>query len=460
MKTLNLIRYRTHTHILVIVGALLVSVLVVATRVGHAQEEIPAAAIPRANTQMVANVDLQDCTHTIISEETKTMRIACSMRNTFKNQGDIRYGMQLVRKTEGGAFEVADTKVYDDVLSLTEGEVRPLVFEYTPPKFFAGSYEVWGLLRTSDNLPLSQNLIATLALNQTSSPFVDINSSSCYLTIKGEAEGIKYALEQGVDVDQNEVILGTCTITARSSAEMTITPEFEVRYRSAFGQVVSDVASVQLQQITLKAGETRELSVVIPKATIPQAYDASMVLVADGGGVVSRAVPFHYVVRGAGATIQNILLDKDYYMSGDTAQVSLYWSGSADNFYQSRKGPSASGASVIKIAVVSASGDVCAEEKEFPAASDTADSYKALKEYSLPITDDCVDPIVRVRIIGEDSQELVSKSVSVKSNSTSSEKITDGSASVWGVIYVIGGLLVLALVGMAMRKRNNRPNHQ
>ncbi|OGG48666.1 hypothetical protein A3G63_00360 [Candidatus Kaiserbacteria bacterium RIFCSPLOWO2_12_FULL_52_8] len=48
--------------------------------------------------QIVADVNMQDCTYTQTASTDERLRIICSVSNNLGNQGDIHYGIQLVKK--------------------------------------------------------------------------------------------------------------------------------------------------------------------------------------------------------------------------------------------------------------------------------------------------------------------------------------------------------------------------
>jgi len=399
---------------------------------------------------------LQDCTYTEGVAPRQLIHVSCDIRNTFGSaQGDIRYGVQLVRRA-GETYELLHTMVYDDVLALAAGQSMKKEFEYQPPAYLSGEYELWGVLRTSDGLPLATNLLGAVVLQGTASSYIEIQSNTCFLHVRGESNEIKYTPQFGVDIDSNEVLEGTCTARVGGAGSITATPSFKTHYRTVFGEVVPDTQDAQTP-VTFDGDSLKEFTFTVPKAATPQAYDAVLSLVNSEGEVVSNSVPLHYVLRGPSATIQNVLLDKNNYVKGDVAKVSLSWTGSADSFLGARKDPTSIELQGIVMSIKD--GDVvCAKEEQFPADKNNI-SQETMPEYSLEIVADCPNPQVVVRVVDTAGATLVEKVVNLNTEVTGETTSNDtenieniykhAAAALFGLIVLLGMLIT-------QRRKNNQ----
>ncbi|MEK7636272.1 MAG: hypothetical protein AAB362_01130 [Patescibacteria group bacterium] len=364
--------------------------------------------------QLVADVNLQDCTYTQSLSANQSITIVCDITNKLGNQGDIRYGVRLT-KGEGDTQELIDTKVYTQALSLKTNQTIKHSIEYTPPGYLQGEYGLFGFLQTSDGLPLASNFLGKIILKATIPSYLEIKSNTCSLHIQGEPKTTTYAMQQGVDIDQNEVIEGTCVVEAHTTGDTTITPSFVTYQKSVFGEIVSDTKETQ-KQFSFKKNETKTVSFTLPKASVPQSYDAVFSLISSDGKVVSNEVPIHYVLRGPSATIRNVLLDKDYYTAGDTAHVSVFWTGSADSFFGARKPPTNTTAQNLVISIKDANNAPCSKETRFVIPANESER-NAMADYSLPITNLCANPQVMTQIVDAIDAVLAQKTIGFTSDS-------------------------------------------
>lgn len=416
---------------------------------------IPASAqtgtiVGEPQSVKIAGVNIGDCTLVPQEQDTQPIRVICAVVNNFKAQGDIRYGLQIVQRHEQ-SMQIFDTYVFPDTLSIAENGNLSIVMEYTPPAYLEGSYEVWAILKTSDALPLGQNLVGTIELARGDGAYALLDPSSCRVFVKGEET--PYRPEHGVDIDRDEVLMGACTIEAVGGS-IAASPAFIVYNRTVFGEQVLSTISTSTRVI-LQDGKKKEFSFTIPKAEKPQAYDALLVLVDENGSPVSNKVIFHYVVRGTSATIQNVLLNKDYYAAGDTAEVSLSWTGSADDFIGSRKESTETPVASVAFSLADASGNTCADEKTFEVEQgedSAAQSGFGIKTYSLPVRANCTNPTVTARVIGVGGETLAESTVKIATVNTAKTMPLSRSAMLI-IMSSLSALIAAYLILMFFRRK-------
>lgn len=404
----------------------------------------------RPNVQLIADTNLQDCAYTHATSTARGFLISCSIINKLGNQGDIHYGVQLIKRTT--AQEVVDTKVYDEVLSLRMNQTVKRQMEYTPPNYLSGTYELWGLLKTSSGLPLSSNFLGAVILKATAVSYLEIKSSTCALRVQGEAATTTYTSMQWVDVNPDEVVEGTCVVAAHAMENITVTPSFITYQGSVFGETVPVANDIQ-KSFTFKNNETKTISFVVPKASAPQSYIATLSLVSPKGVAVSNEVDISYVVRGAGATIQNVLLDKDYYAAGERAQVSVFWTGSA---FGPRQLPADTEAKSIVISIKDSSNTSCANEATFTISADVIERNR-LTPYLIRITRLCINPHITIEIIDAAGVSLAEKTITLASGEIPEGVVQANILKQRVAWYGAVALAVLIIVGtiLYIRKRNS-----
>lgn len=351
------------------------------------------ATTTTSNVQVniIADVNLQDCTYTQATSTSQLITINCSITNKLSNQGDIRYGVRLLKRTEIAQL-VIDTKVYPEVLSLRENQTIQKQIEYVPPSYLSGEYKLLVILKTSTGLALSADFLGTVTL-KSSTPYVEIKSDTCSLNVGTTT----YTPAQRTGTEVGQQLNGICTVVSHNAGDLSVTPTVVIYEESTFGEAVSGAKDEQ-QPFDLKNNVTGNVSFHIPQVLAPKSYYAVLSLVTPDGITVSNAVEIPYTINGATATILNVLLDKDYYQTGDIAKVSVFWGGTARN---------------VAISIQDGSDNSCTKETTFTAPA--SGSSDGLQDYSLPISRLCVNPQATIKIIDANGIVLTEKTVAVAS---------------------------------------------
>jgi hypothetical protein len=387
---------------------------------------------------ILAEVNIQDIK--IISQDNNNLKISFNLSNGKGVQSGVKYGIKLLKQTSNNQF-VVDEKVYDESLTLAENSIISREINYTAPNNLSGEYNVLIVSRNETGFPFG---IASAGKIKLTSTFkgISIMPETCYLTVVDEKGSPKYNLLQGVDISQKESLKLNCSVTNSDIKTIEVTPIFETHYRTAYGQVVPQT-EVENKPITFTKGEKKNISLLLPKATEPQAYDVVTTL--KSGENVSNSITAHYVLQGASATIQNLSLDKDYYKKGETATLSFSWTPSADSFPGSRIGK-ASAISDITLSgtITSGKGHECSSPIDQPITKDQ--SIKT--EIPISIVSRCLDPQISLALKDKDGKILDQKDFSVKT--TTKEK------PISTILIVVIVLAIIILI-IAIRKLKKNP---
>jgi hypothetical protein len=407
-------------------------------------------------TSIVASVDVFNAK--IISQNENKFQISFDIFNEQGIQPDVRYAVILVKKTSQGDI-VVDNNTYEEVLNIGAGQTIKKEVEYNAPTFLKGDFTASVYVFTSDSLPLGIGFLGPIKLIGVDQ-YVEVVNESCYLTVDGEIPEKKYSLDQGVDVEKEEKLIGKCQIKNNFQSQITAIAKFENHYRTSSGKLVEN-ENVPEQKFILNPGETKDVVVVIPKALQPQAYDAILEFMDLNKTIVSNKAAFHYVLRGESATIQNIKLDKDYYTSGDVAKVSFDWVGSADLHTQTRKNSDNRTANPsIRLVLNGSDGSACAQAIDAEAPKTEIERLR-LAAYDMDIIKDCLNPRIVVQILNGGGRILAEKKVEIKSeNSPISETIKPeasnyeslggGSKIVFLILFIIGVVLFAVLIWISI----------
>jgi len=134
-------------------------------------------------------------------------------------------------------------------------------------------------------------------------------------------------------------------------------------------------------------------------------------------------------------------LNKDYYQAGDTAKVSFFWSGSADGFPGSRLGTSTPKALTATFTLADDQKNSCAESF---IQTLNVQNQSGVEYVSIPVTGDCQNPAISVKIADIGGKVLAQNSYEIQSKNIPQEKTNAGSNS--NLVIVIITLAAVAIM--------------
>ncbi len=433
-------------------AAILSSIVCVWIPLAHAQQT-PQQSSPQAPV-LVATVNIQNVTYVRMGN---TFTISFDLTNGKIPQSQVRYAVLLVGKDAKGVQYVADQEVYPTMLSLGANTKTHKQVTYTAPSNMSGTYQLVLSSRTSSGLPLSTVPIGSVTLTATGG--LSILANTCFLTIQstGSTSTTRYNVLQGIDIASTESLVLHCSVN-NAGAATTTAPTYETRYRTIFGDTVSQTGGDKAP-ISFPAHTTTTVVLVLPKALLPQAYD---VLVSFPE---SNQLDVHYVIQGSSASIVSVSLDKNYYRAGDIAVASFVWGSEADTFPGSRHDNTLSASTTTPPANQQAAGQntetgltvtaslqdgtgvACAKPVSQPVLSGAA-----RPSIDLSVTRACANPRLTLELRDPSGSVLASQTVTLQSSTTPAISRTAQFA------LAVGGVTVLLLLvlggGLYIQKRH------
>lgn len=405
---------------------------------------------------IIASVGVYDIA--VKSQQGNVFGIAFTVLNRKGVQPNVVYAVNLLKKNDQGEMIIVDQKVYDtDILVLGHGESVKKEVVYAAPNFLKGAYILGVQIKNSDGLHFGSAPSQEVILKG-GGEGVFIDTPSCFLTIDGK-DG-KYTLEQGVDISGEEMLIAHCLVENNFTVNTSVTPVFRTHYRSTFGKVIGEE---KRGSIALTRGQTFSFLAKIPKVSDPQVYDAVLTFIDNNDKQISSSAIFHYVLRGQSASIQNLVLDKDYYTKGDVAKVTWAWSGSADAFPESRVKPTeiAAGTS-LAVSLINNRKEPCTSDFSKPVDVNYGGNTEHL---DFPIIADCPNPVATVKIVNPFGKVLAQNSYNIKSKNLPAQNdvllnLPTGKTSNTSdtLLYIIVSFGILALIVYFVKKRRSLKN--
>ncbi len=391
--------------------------------------------------QLVATINIYDAK--LVSQENNKFNISFDISNREGVQTDVKYSALLI----DSSGSVIDQKVFDDSLNFSGSQTIHRNVSYIVPSSISGDYKLWVESRNSKGLSLGLTYITDVKISSDATEYVKILTSDCYLSVRGEATATKYSIEQGVDIDPKETILLNCPLQSKLSADTKFSTSFVTRTGTAFGDAVS---TDDKNTIVLVKNGNQNLSLELPKAKNPQAYDISFNLISLDKTLSSNNVKVHYVLQGESGSIQNVIFNKTSYLAGEMARAKIFWSGSADNFLGARiKQASAVNNVVIDIKMFDSKGLVCGEKKNYSIAAN-----QVLFIVDIPVANDCDQPEVGIVLSSKtDSGKQIildSNNIKVKSDIQENNEISREDEQMAIVVGSIAFATIVVLLAIAI----------
>jgi hypothetical protein len=387
-----------------------------------------------ATPTLVGTVNIQDAK--IISQEGNNFKLSFVITNREGTQTGVKYAVSLVSQKEK-IQTVVDQKVYEEVLTLPENSTITKEISYVAPQGLNGEYMLYVNNQNADGFPFGIGFFGKVSL-LSSLKGVEVLPESCYLTVAGEKSEKHYGLTDGVDIDATETLRLACVGTNKSNSTISITPTFETRSRSAFGDIVPAIGGY-VAPITFSKAEKKSFSFALPKAATPQSYNLKVMLSSLEG--VTTTINVHYIIRGVQASIHNVSLDKNSYVAGETAVASLIWSQASGQFLRNSSGLNTSITMDAKI--VDGYGVGCAQ----PISQELKkDLTSPVTQISIPITVNCQNPQISMSLKDSNGTVLDKKEFNFKTGEmTQSErpKSMPWTPIIIALVIIIGAAVVI-----------------
>jgi hypothetical protein len=369
----------------------------------------PVLAAPTGGT-LVSTINIRDAQ--ILSQKDNNIAIGFTLTNREGMQNDVRYGVQLISETTKGKF-VVDEKVFEDRDTITENSSTQKIVSYTAPSTLTGSYEIVLVSKNSDNFLFALSSLGKISISASQKGMV-IAPESCSVALGGVSK--TYSLKDVLVLGNSaQKIILTCSASNTSTVAVSTVPTVITNISGSYGELIETELLVT-PAFTFKAGEKKNFSIVIPVASKPQKYVASLSFVT--GDVRSNTISLSYILPGVSATISKLSLDKDFYKRGEVAALSLIWLSQSPNL-------------TLSATLTNGSGMNCAKKVE--------QNLSGSIEVLFPINTTCRDPQVKVAIKDASGQVLDEKEFSVKTPNGKGY----GDTMPFVVLIVMAALIVL-----------------
>ncbi len=399
-----------------------------------------------SNIETIAVATVNITNATITDQKENLFTISFDISNREGSQPQVKYGVELIKEGPSGQAR-ADEKIYNETLNLPANSKEHRTITYQAPKSLKGEYSLFLSSKNTSGFPLAFAFVGKVTLNPGNTlGAAEILPESCFLRVSGEETSLHYTPLQGVDISPAEYLIAECIAINDTDNQLNLTPHYETYYRSAYGEKVAHQGG-SADILAFKPHERKNFLVTLPRATKPQAYDVKLFL--EEAGVPSNAVTFHYVLRGASATIQNIVLDKNNYQAGDTARLSFMWSPSADNFPGSRAGTGTGISSVsLTTTIIGADQKNCAAQQKQNLSPVLQDPQTIVL---IPITSLCESPRASITLKDGQGNILAEENfVFGKEEVSPDTERTDSTP----VIIIVTVLFVALLIATLFYKKN------
>ena len=399
-------------------GFAIVAVFLAAGYQGVSAQSSSATTTAVVSAQVVATVEIYSAE--IISQQGNQFKLSFDFFNQKGVQPGIKYAVQLLKIDADGRQTLVDEFVYPEVYDLKEGETKKMTIFYTAPEYLQGEFSLWLASKNSSGLSLAFSNLGKIKLNG-SGEFVEILSETCFLTIGTTA-----------------TTTIACQVINHLSQDIKATAQIQTFLGASFGGEVAVENAQQNEAVEIKAKQQIEISLSLPKPSVPQTYEAQFWLMADNKSVSNKAI-FRYTVAGPSATIENIIFDKEFYKKGETAQIQFLWFTAGDQ-----------SAGQISFIIKDKQGQPCSA-----IINQSLNQQASFLTVAVPIIRDCAVPKIEATIQDQAGHILDSKTLAISAKPATTTSLT-GLYSRYKKIIVLAIvilILLLAFIIIIIRKK-------
>lgn len=362
---------------------------------------------------VVADVSIRNSQ--IVYQTLNEFEISFDIRNNGpEQQAGIMYGIQLVKeqqKDNDKRYVIIDEVIYPEEINLANGQTVQKTIKYVAPDILTGKYALHLQSQNKQGFPFAIRVLGEVELEATNTG-IFINNTSCTISNKN------------VEGEQSKTII-KCSAENQLNSDVTVVPDVKVRTKSSFGEEIDVV--VEKTEIKFSPLEKKEFEFALNGIEKTGVYSLNITL--GGENIESNKAVLQYFVEGNILFISNIILDKEAYQKGDTANIKVLWAG---NIFDVNS----------KIRLTS-NGKLCAKESVGPLSISQTSPVASV---DLEINRNCSNPEVSVELSDVDGNLLDSQEYNYNSLERGVNK------NIMSFIYILAIVLVV-LVGLFLKRK-------
>lgn len=373
----------------------------------------------------------------ILSQEENSLNISFEIKNGEEIQPEVFYGVRLVKETDWNQFLV-DEKDFDKPLMLEKNSLNKINIQYIAPTNLKGIHSIYVYTKNNKGFLFNLHKINNITLSK-SSENLEIITQSCYISASLDKTEIKYPLVQNIDVDKNEDLTIHCSVFNRTEKTLTVNPHFETRLQGSFDKLI-ETSGEKPMEITLAPEELKIVSIVLPKALKPQAYNIELSL--KNNDISSNKAIIKYTIAGPSATIMNLSVNKNSFEKGNNIIATLTWFNSSSLENKRIEINNESENLTYSLSVLNDKGKSCTDEKIGALSKENSKV-----DISFTIKSDCKNPKIITNIMSGNGEILDTQEINITSENKSINK---------NILYLILLILVIIFILYYLHgKKNN-----
>ena len=295
---------------------------------------------------------------------------------------DLNYSVRLFKGTDFNTMSLVDTYVGQDVISLPPKNriIQSFIYNY-PKNIESGMYTVRVQVVTAKGAGLGwKDQVISLTGNNN---FLDIQNSSAMVLVGNQQAGPV----DGITVSPTDNVVASLKVT-NSGEAITVIPNIRIFKRQYNMDLLKQYQDVP---IIFAKGETKTITLTMPKFNIPESYLAEVKFL-NNNNQVSGIQYFRWVVEGQSAKILNIATDKDSYAVLDNMKITVTYVGPADF--------SVINGAKLKVTVYDENKNTVATKMQDINLNMGAESATMI----VPTTEDLFNPTINAQIINNNQQ--------------------------------------------------------
>jgi len=336
---------------------------------------------------------------------------------------DLNYEVKLLQGTDFLNLKLIDVSVSTDAFFVpTAGTVsKNFIYNY-PSNITSGKYTLRIQIITSSGTELGwKDMVIDLV---GSNNFLNIDDASAKVTVgKDEASPLS-----GINVSSTDNVVSSFSVQNPGDS-ITVVPQIRVFDRQINTPVIKQYND---SPITFNKGETKTVSLTMPKMDKPGSYLAEVKLF-QNNQQVSGIEYFRYVVKGVGGKLIYVKADKDYYKAGENINLTIQSVGPADG--------SDLGTGQLEVTASTKSGSLIGKvTKDVPLNFGLITSI-----ISIPVKTDTTSPVISIKLV-KDGKILDEQNINLPVFSKQAQQLNKDILFWQRITYAVWALVLILIL--------------
>lgn len=344
-------------------------------------------------------------------------------------QPGVKFAVNLVQK-KNEEEKIVDRKMYDEVLSIGNGEIIHKTLSYQAPDYLNGEYFLFIEAQNNSDLRLVYLQVGKINLSNKES-IIEVEDDYCGVFLgekKLENKDISNLPENQIQKASLKCLVGNIS---QEKIDIFLKADF---YEKSYFKNASETR--KSEEISLASEEKRELEISLTELKDIKSPLVAVSIFSKNGRQIAESMYLSLYNMSKAPLFYNVRLDKDYYLKGETAKMTV------DMRLAYSEG------SYISYGIFEEKGASCIKNKEMNADIKSTGSTEIQEK----IVRNCFNPEMTVFVKDKSGNILDEEKYSVESKSQEAKDAKERASMSPNKLKIIQLSIIISLILIVLIK--------